>query len=124
MSASTFASSEAITACCCKQRCASALSSSFMVLSCADGWGESLHRKPQSRAAISSPHGQSAQRSLRQQAPFSSLKACHQAVASLQRACGLFLDWLAGVHVQQSLFFAHRRLSVAVRESRTSADKP
>lgn len=70
------------------------------------------------RAPFSSPRGQSAQRSLRQQAPFSSLKACHQAVASLQRARGLFLGWVAGVHVQQSLFFAFGSLSESFRQAR------
>lgn len=58
------------------------------------------------RAPLSSPRGQSAQRSLRQQAPFSSLKACHQAVASLQRARGLFLGWDSIRHGSKSPFFA------------------
>ena len=67
------------------------------------------------RPPFSSPRDATAQRSLRQQARVSSLKACHQVVASLQRSRGLFLREVAGVHDQQSLFFAFGSLSERFR---------
>lgn len=64
---------------------------------------------------FSSPRDATAQRPLRQQARVSSLKACHLVVASLQRSRGPFLREIAGVHDQQSLFFAFGSLSERFR---------
>lgn len=72
----------------------------------------------QTDRSVSSPRDNFAQRSLRQQAPFSSLKACHQAVASLQRTRGLFHS-TAPSSVAAPIATAARL--VALRISRRSA---
>lgn len=73
-----------------------------MVRSFADGWGESRHRKPLERAALSRPHASPSGTSSASRA----LAFLPGRVSCAAEACGLFLRSASVRHGPKSPFFA------------------